>query len=101
MSDHFFLVSRDKLCEFSLSATPENWKHCLVPASVSSNDTYTIVYNKDHLDIQKYDCGCIIYKNKYYPEFKYPELIWMDFFGSHIGKGDKLIKYIVRKSTKK
>ncbi len=101
MSDHFFLVSRDRICEFSLSVNPDAWKRCKVPPSVNSCNTYTIVYNKDHLDIQKYDCGCIIYHNKYYPDFKYPELIWLDFFGSGIGQGDKLVKYLVRKSNKK
>lgn len=96
-----FLVSRDKLCEFAKSDNPDNWKRCHLPYSHHYELSYSIVYEKSHLDIQKYDCGCLIYHNKYHQDFKFPELIWKDFFTDTIGEGDKLVKFSVRKSTKK
>lgn len=96
-----FLVSRDRLCKYTKSDNPEDWKKCHLPYSHHYELSYSIVYNKTHLDIQKYDCGCLIYFNKYHSDFKFPDLIWQDFFTDTIGEGDKLVKFSVRKSTKK
>jgi hypothetical protein len=60
-----------------------------------------MVFTESHLSVQKYDCGCTIFDNKYYPEFKYPEAIWKDFFTETIEPGQKLVKFYITKSNKK
>lgn len=101
MTDHHFFASRDRLCKFAISPNQDDWVKCHLPSGHHYEDTYSIVYKKEHLDVQKYDCGCLIYRNKYHPEFSFPELIWIDFFGEEIGLGDKLVKFSIRKSNKK
>jgi len=50
----------------------------------SVNTEYSIVYTKSHLELKKFDCGCRIYLNKYYPEFNYSRYFWNDFFDLRI-----------------
>ena len=92
-----FFVSKDNLCKYALSTDSNDWKKCNLPGNHKYDSTYTIVFNKDHLSYQKYDCGCIIFDNKYYPEFKMPEAIWCDFFGDKLGAGEKMIQHIINR----
>jgi hypothetical protein len=87
-------VSRDRYCKEALSSDIDNSKCCL-PYTHLFEGTYSIVYTGSHLDSKLYDCGCIIYTNKYYHEFKYPESIWLDFFHYPIKPGQKMIKYTI------
>lgn len=94
-----FFVSRDKLCPNALIDSKEN--PCLLPPSHDYALNYCVVYNINHLECHKYDCGCIVYNNKYYYEFKFPELIWIDFFKHQISAGEKLVKFTINRSEKK
>lgn len=96
-----FYVSRDRLCSLSLSSAEEDVGKCALPYSHEYESTYTIVHNTKHLDTKSYDCGCLVYHNKHYHEFKYPEVIWMDFFHEGIEVGQKNVKFTVRKCHKK
>lgn len=93
-----FYVSRDKLCPWALEVEPGN---CELPVNVHTEDSYSVVYFPSHLEIKKYSCGCLIYFNKYHPEFKFPEVIWMDFFNVQISQGEKLVKFTINRSAKK
>lgn len=100
MVDHFnFLVSKDKYCKYHHSLEPKEWKQCLSNTHVERS--YTIVYIASHLKETKFDCGCIIFDNKYYPEFKLSELIFKDFFRHGIESGEKLIKFDIKRVSKK
>jgi hypothetical protein len=101
MPKNEFFVSRDRFCEYAKSDSPELWKKCCLPGDHHYDVTYTIVYDKSHLITKKYDCGCVIYSNPSYYEFKYPHLIWIDFFTDTIEEGQKLIRFFVQKATKK
>ena len=98
---NIFYASRDKLCEYTLSLRAEDWKYCKAPPSTQDGTAYSIVYNTTHMDRKSYECGCIIYTNQYYPEYKFPELIWKDFFYEEISPGEKLVKFTVRKCASK
>lgn len=93
-----FLVSRDKLCPTALS---NDDSYCHLPFNHDYSSTYTVVYNKNHLEVKRYDCGCLVYRNQHYPEFKFPELIWIDFFHQTINPGEKLVKFTIQRSNKK
>lgn len=93
-----FLVSKDKYCKFHNSLEPEDWKKCNIKNITETN--YTIVYTSSHLKEQKYDCGCTIFENKYYPEFKMGEAIFKDFFKHVLVSGEKLIKFNIKKADK-
>ena len=96
----FIYVSRDRLCSQSLIF--DNTKTgCKLPYHHSYEDEYTVVYNIKHLEAKTYECGCLVYHNKHYPEFKYPHLIWMDFFYEGVEKGQKNVKFVVRKCAKR
>lgn len=99
MSNFKFLVSKDKYCKFHNSLEPDEWKQCLSNTHVERS--YTIVYIASHLDEKKFDCGCIIFDNKYYPEFKLSEHIFKDFFKHELTSGQKLIKFDIKKADKK
>lgn len=92
---HHFYVSRDRLCPKCLDISENGEVYCNLPHNHDYSCSYTIVYEPKHLDRKNYDCGCLVYHNKYYPEFKFPELIWIDFFKYTIGPGDKLIKFSI------
>jgi len=96
-----FYVSRDRLCSAALAADYIEESSCQLPFTHSYEDTYTMVYNEKHLKATHYDCGCLIYHNQHYHEFKFPELIWMDFFHEGIEPGQKNVKFSVRKCNKK
>lgn len=92
-------VSRDKLCKYTMSLDSEDWSKCEAPHTEGNN--YTVVYVESHLTSNGYKCGCQIFNNAYYPEFKFPELIWKDFFKEEISPGEKLIKFTIRKCSSK
>lgn len=96
-----FYVSRDKLCYSALSTDDKDLGKCNLPFTHHYESTYTIVYTPSHLDIKRYDCGCIIYHNQHYYEFKYPEVIWMDFFHEGVEPGERNVKFSIRKCYKK
>lgn len=96
-----FFVSRDKLCALSLSAEKEDVGKCGLPYTHEYEDSYTIVYRTSHLKTNRYDCGCITYHNQHFHEFKFPEVIWMDFFQEGVEMGEKNIKFTIRKCHKK
>ena len=96
-----FYVSRDRLCPTALSVADKDLGVCHLPYSHHYESTYTVVYNIKHLKVDRYDCGCLIYHNQHYYEFKFPELIWVDFFHETIELGEKNIKFTIRKCHKK
>ena len=91
---NIFYVSRDKLCPSSLDYEDSS---CKLPPNHRYESTYTVVYHKAHLERKNYECGCIVYNNKHYYEFKFPEAIWMDFFHEGVELGEKNVKFSVRK----
>ena len=100
-TDNCFYVSRDRLCPLSLSSEEKDATKCGLPHTHLYEDTYTIVYKTSHLKVDHHDCGCIIYHNQHYHEFKFPEVIWMDFFQEGVEMGEKNVKFTVRKCYKK
>jgi hypothetical protein len=99
--DNCFYVSRDRLCPISLSSDEEDLGKCGLPYTHEYECTYTVVYKTSHLKVDHHDCGCIVYHNQHYYEFKYPEAIWMSFFQEGIAAGEKNVKFTVRKCYKK
>lgn len=98
MTNHFF-VSKDRHCKNYNSLEPSDWKNCRIEKFTENN--YTLAFHKNHVKETEYSCGCLIFDNKYYPEFKMPEMIFKDFFHDTIGSGEKLIRFNVQKTNKK
>lgn len=79
-------ASKNHICENSKSADPTYYLKC--GANIVEYDI-VLAFEKTHLDCKKFDCGCIIFSNKYYPEFNYKDAIFFDFFGVRLSPGQK------------
>lgn len=89
-----FWVSREKRCEFAPLFETDN-TGCKLPMYELTDTNYVIVYSEKHLLEKRYECGCIVYKNRFYPEFDIPDLIWDDFFGVNLEHGRRLVKFTI------
>lgn len=64
-------------------------------------DGYCIVHTESHLEYQKFDCGCIIAKNKYYNDLNYASCVWDEIFEVQLSQGEKLVKLTVQRFSKR
>ncbi len=79
-------ASKNQICDKGRSVDPIDYLKCCI--SVIDYDI-VLVFELSHLDVKKFDCGCVIYSNKYYPEFNYKDAIFYDFFGHRLSPGQK------------
>ncbi len=76
------LVSRSRRC---------GKNDCQLPY-LDDDGNYCIVFTESHLSDEKFDCGCRIFKNKYYLELNYYYIIWNEIFNLHLSPGERLVK---------
>lgn len=96
-----FWASRDKLCASCLDVNEDGTVSCELPPTHDYDSSYSVVYSIKHLGKKMYNCGCIVYHNKYYPEFKFPETMWFDFFNESIPLGQSLVKFTINRCSTK
>lgn len=88
----FCYASRSLYCKYHKALEAEMWKNCKASNFDIDQHYCVLVFKDTHLYTQNFDCGCVIYSNKYYSEFNFSKPIWDDFFGIDLEAGQKNLK---------
>jgi hypothetical protein len=95
--DFIVFASRSYFCKYNIvNVTDLDVNKACFCLLDTTQLEYCLVYAKSHLLIQKFDCGCLVYTNKYYPEFNFNKHIWNDFYSIKLNSGNKLSKISIK-----